>query len=142
MAIKAINPATGEQVASYEAMTDERVRDAISKAHNAFLAWRRYCRRQASSTRCRSPLKRRVRAPWHVVPTHGPALVTGRDSRDEDRQQHSDDDPGTYLHIDPTHLTAEPSAVVSTPTWKGSNDVPEMGLIELRRSSFAAPPAP
>jgi succinate-semialdehyde dehydrogenase / glutarate-semialdehyde dehydrogenase len=41
MAIKAINPATGEAFASYEAMTDDGVRDAIGKAHQAFLAWRR-----------------------------------------------------------------------------------------------------
>jgi succinate-semialdehyde dehydrogenase / glutarate-semialdehyde dehydrogenase len=38
--IKAINPATGEQFASYEEMTDDGVRDAIGKAHDAFLAWR------------------------------------------------------------------------------------------------------
>jgi len=41
MTIKAINPATGEAFASYEAMTDDGVRDAIGKAHQAFLAWRR-----------------------------------------------------------------------------------------------------
>ena len=41
MTIKAINPATGEQFASYEEMTDEAVRDAIGKSHAAFLAWRR-----------------------------------------------------------------------------------------------------
>jgi succinate-semialdehyde dehydrogenase/glutarate-semialdehyde dehydrogenase len=37
MTIKAINPATGEQFASYEEMTDEAVRDAIGNAHGAFL---------------------------------------------------------------------------------------------------------
>jgi succinate-semialdehyde dehydrogenase/glutarate-semialdehyde dehydrogenase len=41
MTIKAINPATGEQFASYEEMTDDGVRGAIGKAHDAFLAWRR-----------------------------------------------------------------------------------------------------
>jgi succinate-semialdehyde dehydrogenase/glutarate-semialdehyde dehydrogenase len=41
MTIKAIDPATGEQFASYEEMTDDGVRDAIGKAHDAFLAWRR-----------------------------------------------------------------------------------------------------
>jgi succinate-semialdehyde dehydrogenase/glutarate-semialdehyde dehydrogenase len=41
MTIKAINPATGEQFASYEEMTDDGARDAIGKAHDAFLAWRR-----------------------------------------------------------------------------------------------------
>src|ERR1700733_2348736 len=41
MTIKAINPATGEAFASYQEMTDDRLRDAISKAHNAFLDWRR-----------------------------------------------------------------------------------------------------
>ena len=41
MTIKAMNPATGETFASYQAMTDDGVRDAISKAHNAFLDWRR-----------------------------------------------------------------------------------------------------
>jgi hypothetical protein len=37
MTIKAINPATGETFASYQEMTDDGVRDAISKAHSAFL---------------------------------------------------------------------------------------------------------
>jgi succinate-semialdehyde dehydrogenase/glutarate-semialdehyde dehydrogenase len=41
MTIKAINPATGEQFASYDEMTDDGIRDAIGEAHNAFLAWRR-----------------------------------------------------------------------------------------------------
>jgi succinate-semialdehyde dehydrogenase/glutarate-semialdehyde dehydrogenase len=41
MTIKAINPATGEAFASYQEMTDDRLRDAISEAHNAFLDWRR-----------------------------------------------------------------------------------------------------
>ena len=41
MTIKAINPATGEAFASYQEMTDDGLRDAISKAHNAFLDWRR-----------------------------------------------------------------------------------------------------
>jgi succinate-semialdehyde dehydrogenase/glutarate-semialdehyde dehydrogenase len=41
MTIKAINPATGEQVASYEEMTDADVRGAIGRTHDAFLAWRR-----------------------------------------------------------------------------------------------------
>ena len=41
MTIKAINPATGEAFASYQEMTDDRLRDAISKAHNEFLDWRR-----------------------------------------------------------------------------------------------------
>jgi len=41
MTIKAINPATGEQLASYEEMPDEALRDAISRSHAAFLAWRR-----------------------------------------------------------------------------------------------------
>jgi len=40
--------------------------------------------------------------------THGPALIAERDRRDEDRQQHCDDDPGTHLHSDPTRRTAEP----------------------------------
>jgi succinate-semialdehyde dehydrogenase/glutarate-semialdehyde dehydrogenase len=41
MTIKAINPATGETFASYEEMTDDGVRDAVGRAHQAFLAWRR-----------------------------------------------------------------------------------------------------
>ena len=41
MTIKAINPATGETFASYQEMTDDGLRDAISKAHNEFLDWRR-----------------------------------------------------------------------------------------------------
>jgi succinate-semialdehyde dehydrogenase/glutarate-semialdehyde dehydrogenase len=41
MTINAINPATGEQFASYEEMTDDAVRKAVDKAHDAFLNWRR-----------------------------------------------------------------------------------------------------
>jgi succinate-semialdehyde dehydrogenase / glutarate-semialdehyde dehydrogenase len=41
MTIKAVNPATGERFASYEEMTDAGIQDAIGKAHDAFLAWRR-----------------------------------------------------------------------------------------------------
>ena len=41
MTIKAINPATGEQIAGYEEMTDDGVRDAVGNAHHAFLGWRR-----------------------------------------------------------------------------------------------------
>jgi succinate-semialdehyde dehydrogenase/glutarate-semialdehyde dehydrogenase len=41
MTIKAINPATGEAFASYQEMTDDGLRDAIGRAHDAFLAWRR-----------------------------------------------------------------------------------------------------
>src|ERR1700686_449953 len=41
MTNKAINPATGETFASYQEMTDDGLRDAISKAHNEFLDWRR-----------------------------------------------------------------------------------------------------
>ncbi|MDB5635705.1 MAG: Aldehyde Dehydrogenase [Bradyrhizobium sp.] len=41
MTIKAINPAPGETFASYEEMSDDGVRDAVGKAHQAFLAWRR-----------------------------------------------------------------------------------------------------
>ena len=41
MTINAINPATGETFASYQEMTDDGVRDAVSKAHDAFLDWRR-----------------------------------------------------------------------------------------------------
>jgi acyl-CoA reductase-like NAD-dependent aldehyde dehydrogenase len=49
MTIKAINPATGEQFASYEEMTDAG--DAIGKAHEAFLAWRRIDRQRSRRTR-------------------------------------------------------------------------------------------
>ena len=41
MTIKAINPATGETFANYQEMTEDGVRDTISKAHHAFLEWRR-----------------------------------------------------------------------------------------------------
>ncbi|HBR47132.1 MAG TPA: succinate-semialdehyde dehydrogenase, partial [Afipia sp.] len=41
MTIKAINPATGETFASYQEMTEDGIREAISRAHNAFLDWRR-----------------------------------------------------------------------------------------------------
>ena len=41
MTIQAINPATGETFASYQEMTDDGLRDAVGKAHNAFLDWRR-----------------------------------------------------------------------------------------------------
>src|SRR3984893_10898232 len=41
MTIKAINPATGEQIAGYDEMTDDGVRDAVGNAHHAFLGWRR-----------------------------------------------------------------------------------------------------
>jgi succinate-semialdehyde dehydrogenase / glutarate-semialdehyde dehydrogenase len=40
MTIKAINPATGEQFAEYEEMTDDGIREAVSRANDAFLAWR------------------------------------------------------------------------------------------------------
>jgi succinate-semialdehyde dehydrogenase/glutarate-semialdehyde dehydrogenase len=40
MTIKAINPATGEQFAEYEEMTDDGIRDAVTRANDAFLAWR------------------------------------------------------------------------------------------------------
>jgi succinate-semialdehyde dehydrogenase/glutarate-semialdehyde dehydrogenase len=39
--VKAINPATSDQFASYEEMTGDVVGDAIGKTHNAFLTWRR-----------------------------------------------------------------------------------------------------
>jgi acyl-CoA reductase-like NAD-dependent aldehyde dehydrogenase len=57
MTIKAINPATGEQFASHEEMTDDAVREAVDKAHDAFLNWRR-----APFPR-RAPLMRQV-AQW------------------------------------------------------------------------------
>jgi len=41
MTIKAINPTTGETIASYQEMTDGGLRDAISQTHSAFLDWRR-----------------------------------------------------------------------------------------------------
>jgi succinate-semialdehyde dehydrogenase / glutarate-semialdehyde dehydrogenase len=41
MTIRSINPATGQQLADYEEMTAGSVREAVGKAHRAFLAWRR-----------------------------------------------------------------------------------------------------
>lgn len=41
MAIESINPATGEKLESYAQMPRGEVDDAIVKAHEAFLAWRR-----------------------------------------------------------------------------------------------------
>ena len=41
MTIRSINPATGQQLADYEEMTAGSVREAVGKAHSAFLAWRR-----------------------------------------------------------------------------------------------------
>ncbi len=40
MAIQTINPATGEQLESYEEMAPAAVRDIITKTHEAFLEWR------------------------------------------------------------------------------------------------------
>jgi succinate-semialdehyde dehydrogenase / glutarate-semialdehyde dehydrogenase len=41
MTIESINPATGEKIATHEEMSRDAVDDAIGKAHEAFLAWRR-----------------------------------------------------------------------------------------------------
>jgi succinate-semialdehyde dehydrogenase / glutarate-semialdehyde dehydrogenase len=41
MAFQAINPATGEALASYEEMTPQQVHGIIGEVHGAFLAWRR-----------------------------------------------------------------------------------------------------
>lgn len=41
MRIASINPATGETIAEYQAMTPESARSAVSESHEAFLAWRR-----------------------------------------------------------------------------------------------------
>jgi succinate-semialdehyde dehydrogenase / glutarate-semialdehyde dehydrogenase len=41
MAIESINPATGEVLARYETMDQGAVADIVSKAHGAFLDWRR-----------------------------------------------------------------------------------------------------
>ena len=41
MALQAINPANGEAVATYEEMNAQQVRDAVDRAHAAFLGWRR-----------------------------------------------------------------------------------------------------
>ena len=41
MAMQYINPATGEELQSYEEMTPAAVEDAITRAHETFLDWRR-----------------------------------------------------------------------------------------------------
>jgi len=41
MAIKAVNPATGETIKEYEEMPADGVKDAIEKSHQAFLIWRK-----------------------------------------------------------------------------------------------------
>jgi succinate-semialdehyde dehydrogenase/glutarate-semialdehyde dehydrogenase len=40
MTIESINPATGEQLKTYEAMSRAAVEDSIGKTHDAFLGWR------------------------------------------------------------------------------------------------------
>lgn len=40
MALKAINPATGETLATYDEMTPQDVQGIIAEVHKAFLAWR------------------------------------------------------------------------------------------------------
>ena len=40
MAIKAVNPTTGETIKEYEEMTPEEVTSVIEKSHQAFLKWR------------------------------------------------------------------------------------------------------
>ena len=41
MTIRAINPTTGEVIASYDEMTPDKLREIIDGAHQAFLGWRR-----------------------------------------------------------------------------------------------------
>jgi succinate-semialdehyde dehydrogenase/glutarate-semialdehyde dehydrogenase len=41
MTIRAINPTTGEVIASYDEMTPDKVKEIIDGAHQAFLGWRR-----------------------------------------------------------------------------------------------------
>ena len=38
--IKTINPATEEELKSYELMTDEKAEKAVQDCHKAFLSWR------------------------------------------------------------------------------------------------------
>jgi succinate-semialdehyde dehydrogenase/glutarate-semialdehyde dehydrogenase len=40
MVMESINPATGEELQSYEEMTPATVEDAITKAHETFPEWR------------------------------------------------------------------------------------------------------
>lgn len=40
MAIQSINPATGKLIKSYDEMTPDEIREAISKSHKTFLGWR------------------------------------------------------------------------------------------------------
>ncbi len=41
MGIEVVNPATGEQVRTYEEMSPDEVREVVAAAHEAHLAWRR-----------------------------------------------------------------------------------------------------
>lgn len=41
MSIRSVNPATGEQVATYDAMSNDAVAEIVGRTHDAFLAWRR-----------------------------------------------------------------------------------------------------
>jgi succinate-semialdehyde dehydrogenase/glutarate-semialdehyde dehydrogenase len=40
VAIQSINPATGQQIKSYDDMTPDEIQEAISKSHKTFLGWR------------------------------------------------------------------------------------------------------
>ncbi len=40
MTLKSINPATGELIRDYEAVTDEAAAQLVDAAHEAFLGWR------------------------------------------------------------------------------------------------------
>ena len=40
MSMQSVNPATGERVKSYDTMSPERVKEAITQSHKAFLGWR------------------------------------------------------------------------------------------------------
>lgn len=40
MALESINPANNEKIASFEELTTQQIEEKISKAHNAFKAWR------------------------------------------------------------------------------------------------------
>lgn len=41
MSIHSVNPATGEQVATYDAMSNDAVGEIVGRTHDAFVAWRR-----------------------------------------------------------------------------------------------------
>ncbi|HEX2980586.1 MAG TPA: aldehyde dehydrogenase family protein, partial [Anaerolineaceae bacterium] len=41
MSITSINPATGETIREYETFSDQQIQDAVTKAHAAWLQWRK-----------------------------------------------------------------------------------------------------